>query len=88
MLKASVKQLANQAHEHFMYNKSLKARLVPFLRKEETEKEAAEKEDDDDEEDQQSWPSVRSDNDGFVSPIRFPRVKHWFKCPICLKNLY
>jgi hypothetical protein len=54
MLKASVKQLANQAHEHFRYNKSLKARLVPFLRKEAIEKEAAEKEDDDDEEDQQS----------------------------------
>jgi hypothetical protein len=39
----------------------LKARLVPFLRKEVAEKEAAEKEaakkvDDDDDEDQQAWP--------------------------------
>jgi hypothetical protein len=47
MLEARVKQLKNQAHEDFRYNKSLKARFVPFLRKE-----AAEKEDDDNEEDQ------------------------------------
>jgi hypothetical protein len=59
----------------------LKARLVPFLRKEVAEKEAAEKEaakkaDDDDDEDQQAWPSGSSDHDSHVYPIRFPRVKH------------
>jgi hypothetical protein len=47
MLEARVKQLQKQAREDFRYNKSLKARLVPFLRKE-----AGEKEEDDDEEDQ------------------------------------
>jgi hypothetical protein len=83
MLEARVKQLENQAHEDFRY-KSLKARLVPFLRKEASEKEAAEKGDDDDEEDQQAWPSGSSDDDGPVSPIRFPKVMHWLKCPICL----
>jgi hypothetical protein len=69
MLEARVKQLKNQACENFRYNESLKARLVPFLRKE-----AAEKEDDDEEEDQQAWPSGSSDDDGPVSPIRFLRV--------------
>jgi hypothetical protein len=49
-----------------MYNKSLNARLVPFLRKE-----VAEKEDDDDEEDQQAWPSGSSDDDGLISPSDF-----------------
>jgi hypothetical protein len=44
MLEARVKQLQNQARKDFRYNESLKARLVPFLRKE-----AAEKEDDDEE---------------------------------------
>jgi hypothetical protein len=33
MLEARVKQLENQAREDFRYNESLKARLVPFLRK-------------------------------------------------------
>jgi hypothetical protein len=51
MLEARVKQLENQACEDFRYNESLKARLVPFMRKEVVEKEVA-KEDDDDEEDQ------------------------------------
>jgi hypothetical protein len=98
MLEARVKQLQKQACEDFRYNESLKARLVPFLRKEAGEKEATEKEaaekvsakmeDDNDEEDQQAWPSRSSDDDDPVSPIRFPRVKHWFKCPICLKHLY
>jgi hypothetical protein len=49
MLEARVKQLQNQARSDFSYNKSLNARLVPFLKKEVTEKE-----DDDDEEDQQA----------------------------------
>jgi hypothetical protein len=71
----------------------LSARLVPFLRKEAVEKEAAEKqagekEDDGNEEDQQAWPSRSSNDDGPVSPIRFPRVKSWFNCPICLNHLY
>jgi hypothetical protein len=79
MLEVRAKQLQNQARRDFSYKESLNARPVPFLRKE-----AAEKEDDDDEEDQQAWPSGSSDEDG---PIRFSRVKYWFKCP-CLNHLY
>jgi hypothetical protein len=56
-------------------------RLVPFMRKEAVEKEAAEKEDDNDEDDQQSG---SSDDNGPVSTIRFPRIKCWLKCPICV----
>jgi hypothetical protein len=62
MLEARVKQLQKQAREDFRYNESLKARLLPFPRKEvvkketfekeATEKEAVKKEDNDDEEDQ------------------------------------
>jgi hypothetical protein len=101
MLEARVKQLENQACEDFRYNESLKARLVLFLRKEAAEKEAAEKEatekdaaemeaveKEDDEEDQQAWPSRSSDDDDPISPIRFPRVMRWLKCPICLNYLY
>jgi hypothetical protein len=44
MLEVRVRQLGKQAHEDFRYNKSLLARLAPFLRKEATKKEAAEKE--------------------------------------------
>jgi hypothetical protein len=56
MLEGRVKQFENNAREDFRYSESLKARLVPFLRKEAAEKEAAEKdsaekEDDDDGED-------------------------------------
>jgi hypothetical protein len=57
------------------------------VKKEVAEKEVVEKEDDDEEEDQ-FWPSGSSDDDDPVSPIRFPRVKRWFKCPICLNHLY
>jgi hypothetical protein len=78
--------LENQAHEDFRYNESLKARLVPFLRTEVAEKEVTEKEEEDD--DQQAWPSRSSDDDGPISPIRFPRVMCWLKCPICLNYLY
>jgi hypothetical protein len=78
-----VKQLENQAREDFRYNESLKESLVPFLRKE-----VVEKEEDDDEEDQQAWPLGCSDDNGLVSPIRFPRVMRWLKCPICLNYLY
>jgi hypothetical protein len=61
----------------------LMARLIPFLRKEATKKEVVEKKDDgDDDEDQEALPSGSSDADDPISPIRFPRVKHWFKCPI------
>jgi hypothetical protein len=89
MLEARIKQLQNQVRRDFSYNKSLNASLVPFLRKEVTEKEAVEKEDDDDkeEEDQQAWPSRSSDDDG-VSPIRFLRVMRWLKCLICLNYFY
>jgi hypothetical protein len=44
MLEARVKQLEKQTHEEFRYNKTLLARLVPFLRKEVAEKEAVKKE--------------------------------------------
>jgi hypothetical protein len=88
MLEVRVKQLQNQARRDFMYNKSLNAKLVPFLRKEAAEKEVAEKEDDDNEEDQQAWPSGSSDDAGPVSPIKFSRVMRWLKCPICLNYLY
>jgi hypothetical protein len=92
MLEAAVKQLQNQAHRDFRYNESFKAGLFPFLRKEAgkkevAEKEADEKEEDDDEEDQQAWPSGSSDDEGLVSPIRFPKVMRWLKCPICLNYL-
>jgi hypothetical protein len=87
MLEARVTELQYQARRDSSYNESLNARLVPFLRKEAAEKEAA-KEDDDDEEDQQALPSRSSDDDGPISPIKFPRVMHWLKCPSCLNNLY
>jgi hypothetical protein len=61
-------------------------------KKEAAKKEAAEKEvaeeDDNEEEDQQTLPPGSSDNDGPISPIRFPRVKCWLNCPICLNYLY
>jgi hypothetical protein len=61
--------------------------LDTFQRKEAAEKEAAEEEDDE-EEDQQALPLRSSDDDDPVSPIRFPRVMRWLKCPICLNYLY
>jgi hypothetical protein len=77
----------------FWHNEVVMVRLIPFLRKEVAQKEAAQmgatkKEDNNDEEDQEVWPSGSRDNDGSVSPIRFPRVKHWFKCSICFNYLY
>jgi hypothetical protein len=70
----------------------LNRRLESFRRKEAAEKEAAEKEaveeDNDDEEDQQVLPPGSSDDDDPISPIRFPRVMRWLKCPICLNYLY
>jgi hypothetical protein len=65
----------------------LNRRHDTFRRKETVEKEVAE-EDDDEEEDQQALPLGSSDDDGPISPIRFPRVKRWLKCPICLNYLY
>jgi hypothetical protein len=62
MLEVRAKQLQNQARRDFSYNESLNARLIPFLRKEATEKEAAEKEEEDNEEDQLAWP-LGSSND-------------------------
>jgi hypothetical protein len=89
MLEARVKELQNQAHMDSMYNETLNARLAHFLRKEAAEKEVAKKvvaeEEDDDEEGQEALPSGSTDDDG---PIRFPRVMHWLKCPICLNYLY
>jgi hypothetical protein len=87
-LEVRVKQLEKQARYDFRYSISLLARLAPFLRKEAAGKEAVKKEDDDNEEDQQAWPSGSNDDDGPASPIRFPRVMRWFKCPICLNYLY
>jgi hypothetical protein len=89
--------LRNQANMDSTYNESLNAWLAHFLRKEAAEKEASKKEvdekevakdDDDEEEDQQTLPSGTSNDDGPVSPIRFPRVMRWLKCPICLNYLY
>jgi hypothetical protein len=82
MLEVRAKELQNQACRDFSYNESLNTRLVPFLKNE------ADEEDDNDQEDQQALPSGGSDDDGPVSPIRFPRVMHWLKCPICLNYLY
>jgi hypothetical protein len=87
VLEARVKELQNQAHRDFSYNKSMNARLVPFLKNEADEKEVTE-EDDNDEEDQQALPLGSSDDDGPVNPIRFPKVMCWLKCPICLNHLY
>jgi hypothetical protein len=84
MLEERVKQLQNQVDRDFSYNESLNRRLDTFWRKEAAEKEVAKKEavekeaaeeDDDEEEDQQALPPGSSDDDGPVSPIRFPRVK-------------
>jgi hypothetical protein len=89
--------LRNQANMDSTYNESLNAWPAHFLRKEAAEKEASKKEvdekgvakdDDDEEEDQQTLPSRTSNDDGPVSPIRFPRVMRWLKCPICLNYLY
>jgi hypothetical protein len=87
MLEARVKELQHQARRDSSYNDSLNARLVPFQSKEAAEKEVAE-EDDDNEEDQHALPSESSDDDGSISPIKFPRVMRWLKCPICINNLY
>jgi hypothetical protein len=87
MLEERVKQLQNQVDRDFSYNDSLNRRLDTFRRKEAAENEAAE-EDDDEEEDQRALPPGCSDDDGPTNPIRSPRVKHWLKCPICLKYLY
>jgi hypothetical protein len=76
--------LQNQVDRDFSYNESLNRRLDTFWRKEANEKE----EGDEEEEDQQALPSGSSDDDGPVSPIRFPKVKRWLKCPICLNYLY
>jgi hypothetical protein len=87
MLEERVKELQNQVDGHFRHIESLNRWLDTFRRKEAAEKEAA-KEDDDDEEDQQVLPPGSSDDDDPVSPIRFPSVMHWLKCPICLNYLY
>jgi hypothetical protein len=44
MLEVRVKKLEKQARLEFRYNKTLLARLLPFLRKEAAKKEATEKE--------------------------------------------
>jgi hypothetical protein len=56
------------------------AAVKDVAKKEAAEKEVAEKETTENDVDQWAWPSGSSDDDGPVSPIRFPRVKHWFKC--------
>jgi hypothetical protein len=45
---------------------------------------------DDDEEDQKAWPSGSRDNEynSDEGPMRFTKVKRWFKCPICLREMY
>jgi hypothetical protein len=92
MFKGRVKQLRNQVDSYSRHNEALNRRLDTFWRKEVDEKEVAEKEaameDDNEEEDQQVLPPGSSDDDDLISPIRFPRVMHWLKCPICLSYLY
>jgi hypothetical protein len=92
MLEDRVKQLQNHVDRDFSHNEFLNRRHDTFRRKEAVEKEVAEKEaaeeDDNEEEDQQALPLGSSDDDGPISPIRLPRVKHWLKCPICLNYLY
>jgi hypothetical protein len=83
MFEARVQELEKPLVKYFKHSEVVMARLIPFLRKE-----VAEKEDNDDEEDQEVWPSGSSDDDGPISSIRFPRVKRWFNCPICLNYLY
>jgi hypothetical protein len=89
--------LQNQVDRDFSCNESMNRSLDTFQRKEAAEKEAIKKEaaekeaaeeDGDKEEDQQALPPGTSDDDGPINPIKFPRVKHWFKCPICLNYLY
>jgi hypothetical protein len=94
--------LQNQVDWDFSCNKSLNSRLDTFWRKEAAKKEVAKKEavekevaekevaeeEDDEEEDQQALPLGSSDDNGPISLVRFPRVKHWLKCPICLNYLY
>jgi hypothetical protein len=87
MLEERVKELQNQIDGDSRHNESLNRRLDTFQRKEAAKKEVAE-EDDDEVEDQQVLPLGSSDNDDLVNPIRFPRVMHWLKCPICLNYLY
>jgi hypothetical protein len=79
--------LRNQVDSFSRHNEALNRWLDTFQRKEAAEKEAAEEEDDE-EEDQQALPLRSSDDDDPVSPIRFPRVMRWLKCPICLNYLY
>jgi hypothetical protein len=89
MLEERAKQLQNQVDRDFSCNESLNRRLDTFLRKEATEKEATKKAAaEEEEEDQQVLPPGTSNNDDPISPIRFPRVMCWLKCPICLNYLY
>jgi hypothetical protein len=87
MLEERVKKLQKQVGEDSRHNESLNRRLHTFQRKEAAEKEVVEKEaaeeDDDEEEDQHVLPPGRSDDNDLVSPIKFPRVMSWLKCPIC-----
>jgi hypothetical protein len=87
MLEKRVKQLQNHVDRDFSCNEFLNRRLDTFWRKEVAEKEAAEKEadeeDEEEKEDQQALPLGSSDYNDTISPIRFPRVKRWLKCPIC-----
>jgi hypothetical protein len=83
MLEERVKELQNQVDEDSRHNESLNRRLDTFRKKEAAEKEATEKEATE-EEDQKVLPPGSSDDDDPISPIRFPRVMHWLKCPICL----
>jgi type IV secretory pathway VirB9-like protein len=97
MLEERVKQLQNHVDWDFSCNKSLNRRLDTFRGKEASENEAAEKEvaekeaaeeDEAEEENQQALPPGSGDDDDPIITIRFPRVKHWLKCPICLNYLY
>jgi flagellar biosynthesis GTPase FlhF len=95
MLEVRVKQLEKQAAEKEAAKEAAEKEVAEkkaagkgAVEKEASEKEAVEKEDEEEEEDQSWRPSGSNDNDGHISPIKFPRVKRWFKCPICFNHLY
>jgi hypothetical protein len=85
-----VKQLEKQAAEKEAGKEAAEKEAAEkeAVEKKAVEKEAAEKEDGEEEEDQYWRPSRRSNDDDPVSPIRFLRIKRWFKCPICFNHLY
>jgi hypothetical protein len=90
MLEVRVKQLEKEAAEKEVTKEAPEKEAAEHeaTEKEAGEKEVTEKEDDEEEEDQSWRPSRSRDDDGPINPIKFPRVKHWLKCPIYFNHLY